>query len=101
MQPIKNLKIKYPKFCFMDIIPNKNLYYDNNDEAIKNFNIAKIKLLDIIGKDKFLDLTETQLYKKIIDKSFNILLISSIEYFFSPNAPFISHIGEIVQYDIK
>jgi superfamily II DNA or RNA helicase len=65
MQPIKNLKKKYPKFCFQEITNNKNKYYLTKKEAEKAFDTAKDKLILEIGKDKCYELTQTQLIKKI------------------------------------
>jgi superfamily II DNA or RNA helicase len=65
MQNIKNIKKKYPHFCFMNINPNKNLYYINKEEAIQKYSLAIILLKKEIGSEKFSDLTQSQIIKKI------------------------------------
>ena len=65
MQSIKNVKKKYPYFCFMNINPNKNLYYMHKEEAIEKYNLAIILLKKEIGSEKFSDLTQSQIIKKI------------------------------------
>ena len=65
MQPIKNLKKKYPKFSFQNLISNKNKYYLTKDEALNAYENAKNKLIIELGRDKFSELTQKQLIKKI------------------------------------
>ena len=51
------VKIKYKA--------NKNLYYINKEDAIEKYSLAIILLKKEIGSEKFSDLTQSQIIKKI------------------------------------
>ena len=62
---LKKFKFKYPKFCFMIIHPKKDDYYETKEEASINYKICKDTIRKQIGSDKFSDLTNNQLMKRI------------------------------------
>uniref|UniRef100_A0A6C0E2J8 Helicase ATP-binding domain-containing protein n=1 Tax=viral metagenome TaxID=1070528 RepID=A0A6C0E2J8_9ZZZZ len=70
MTPLNKLKQKYPKFGFINIHPNRNIFYTNKKDAIKNYDIVKRKLMKSMDADDFDDLTQSELLIKInkIDK---------------------------------
>jgi hypothetical protein len=81
MQPIYELKKKYPKLCFMNVHPNKNLYYTSKEEA--NINLLKTKelLKKKIGMDKYSDLMNSQLIKKLNEINPKIPLVDFDLYY--------------------
>jgi len=62
---LKKFKFKYPEFCFMIIHPEKNKYYETKEEASINYKKCKDIIRKQIGSDKFSDLTNNQLMKRI------------------------------------
>jgi superfamily II DNA or RNA helicase len=67
MVPLCDIHKKYPKFCFRNIDPNRNLYYETKEEAKINYNENENKLINNIGKDKVRRLNFQQKIKKIND----------------------------------
>jgi len=70
MTPLNKLKQKYPKFGFINIHPDRNIFYTNKKDAIKNYDIVKRKLMKLMDADDFDDLTQSELLIKMnkIDK---------------------------------
>jgi hypothetical protein len=65
MPPIGSIRERYHKFCFKNIHPDNNKYYEDKDTAITNFNKSKIELKNKIGLDKYSDLANDELIKQI------------------------------------
>jgi hypothetical protein len=66
MPEICKLKVRYGKFGFQTIHPNRYELYETKKIAEEKYKIAKNMLIKQIGTDKFSDLTQSQLIKKIV-----------------------------------
>jgi hypothetical protein len=85
MPEINNLKIKYKKFGFEIIHPNKNNYYENKKVCEEKFILAKNKLKNEIGSVKLNNLTHSNLIKKIIQIDNKIPLVDFDLYYCDKN----------------
>jgi len=62
--PLGSINKKYPKFCFRHIHPSNINYYWNKKDALIAYEISNKKLINMLGKEKYSELTHDQLVKK-------------------------------------